>query len=104
MPYLPQRTTRPIESKKFVLGNQLTISVELTHIFAADTFHPCYWRNFAPAKIDVSSALLAVAVATLLASMAHAAPLTKAEESAALAAHKEKCYGVALIGHKGRKD
>jgi uncharacterized membrane protein len=50
------------------------------------------------AKITVSSALLASAVATLLASAAHAAPLTKAEASAAVAAHKEKCYGVALKG------
>jgi uncharacterized membrane protein len=50
------------------------------------------------AKINVSAALLAGAVASLLASAAHAAPLTKAEESAALAAHKEKCYGVALKG------
>ncbi|HTH74005.1 BufA1 family periplasmic bufferin-type metallophore [Trinickia sp.] len=50
------------------------------------------------AKITVSSALLASAVATLLASAAHAAPLTKAEATAAVAAHKEKCYGVALKG------
>jgi uncharacterized membrane protein len=49
-------------------------------------------------KITVSSALLAGAVASLLASVAHAAPLTKAEEGAAIAAHKEKCYGVALKG------
>lgn len=50
------------------------------------------------AKITVGSALLASAVATLLASAAHAAPLTKAEANAAIAAHKEKCYGVALKG------
>ncbi|MGN6581927.1 MAG: BufA1 family periplasmic bufferin-type metallophore [Bordetella sp.] len=50
------------------------------------------------AKINVSSALLAGAVASLLASAVHAAPLTKAEVSAAMAAHKEKCYGVALKG------
>ena len=50
------------------------------------------------AKINISSALLASAVAGLLASAAHAAPLTKAEVSAAMAAHKEKCYGVALKG------
>jgi uncharacterized membrane protein len=49
-------------------------------------------------KITVSSTLLAGVVASLLASVAHAAPLTKAEESAAIAAHKEKCYGVALKG------
>jgi uncharacterized membrane protein len=30
--------------------------------------------------------------------MAYAAPLTKAEGKAAIAAHKEKCFGVALNG------
>jgi uncharacterized membrane protein len=50
------------------------------------------------AKVTVSSTLLAVVVASLLASAAHAAPLTKAEASAAIAAHKEKCYGIALKG------
>ncbi|QGZ66598.1 BufA1 family periplasmic bufferin-type metallophore [Paraburkholderia acidisoli] len=49
-------------------------------------------------KTTVTSALLASAVASLLASVAHAAPLTQAEASAAVAAHKEKCYGVALKG------
>ena len=51
-----------------------------------------------PAKTTVTSALLAGAVASLLASVAHAAPLTKAEVDAAVGAHKEKCYGVALKG------
>ncbi|WP_395666215.1 DUF2282 domain-containing protein [Methylocella sp.] len=46
----------------------------------------------------VSSAALAGALSSALASMAGAAPLTKAEASAALAAHKEKCFGVALKG------
>jgi uncharacterized membrane protein len=50
------------------------------------------------AKASVTTAMLAGAVATVLASFASAAPLTKAEESAAMAAHKEKCYGVALKG------
>ena len=50
------------------------------------------------AKITVSSAMLVGAVASLLASAVHAAPLTQAEASAAIAAHKEKCYGVALKG------
>jgi uncharacterized membrane protein len=49
-------------------------------------------------KTTVSSALLASAVASLLTSLAQAAPLTNAEMSAALAAHKEKCFGVALKG------
>jgi len=49
-------------------------------------------------KTAVSSALLASAVATLLATAAQAAPLTKAEASAAVAAHKEKCFGVSLKG------
>jgi uncharacterized membrane protein len=46
----------------------------------------------------VSSALLAGAVSTALASMAVAGPLTKAEGKAAIAAGKEKCFGVALKG------
>ncbi|MBB3259316.1 putative membrane protein [Paraburkholderia bannensis] len=50
------------------------------------------------AKLNVNAALLVGAVASLLASAAHAAPLTQAEASAAIAAHKEKCYGVALKG------
>jgi uncharacterized membrane protein len=46
----------------------------------------------------VSSVLLAGAVSTALASMAVAGPLTKAEGKAAIAAGKEKCFGVALKG------
>jgi uncharacterized membrane protein len=49
-------------------------------------------------KIVVSSAILASAMATALASVASAAPLTKAEARAAIAGHKVKCYGVALKG------
>jgi uncharacterized membrane protein len=49
-------------------------------------------------KATVSSALLAGVVASLLGAVAQAAPLTKAEGAAAVAAHKEKCYGVALKG------
>ena len=49
-------------------------------------------------KTVVSSAILASAMATALASMAGAGPLTKAEAKAAVAAHKEKCFGVALKG------
>jgi uncharacterized membrane protein len=49
-------------------------------------------------KSTVGAAVLAGAVATALASMATAAPLTKAEANAAMKAHKEKCYGVALKG------
>ena len=50
------------------------------------------------AKTVVTSALLASAIATAMASMAGAAPLTKEEGAAATAAHKEKCFGVALKG------
>lgn len=50
------------------------------------------------AKTTVTSALLASALVGIFASAAHAAPLTKEEASAAMAAHKEKCYGVALKG------
>jgi uncharacterized membrane protein len=46
----------------------------------------------------VNSFILAGAVTTALATIAAAAPLTKAEGQAAVAAHKEKCYGVALKG------
>lgn len=46
----------------------------------------------------VSSAILASAVAAALASMASAQPMTEDEMSAAMAAGKEKCYGVALAG------
>jgi uncharacterized membrane protein len=49
-------------------------------------------------KSTVGAAVLAGAVATALASMASAAPLTKAEADAATAAGKQKCYGVALKG------
>ena len=48
------------------------------------------------AKTVVSSALLASALVTAMATMAGAGPLTKEEGAAATAAHKEKCYGVAL--------
>jgi uncharacterized membrane protein len=59
------------------------------------------WRNPWYAKTAISSLILAGAVSSALATIAAAAPLTKAEEQAAVAAHKEKCYGVAL---KGRND
>jgi uncharacterized membrane protein len=49
-------------------------------------------------RSTVSAAVLTSAVATALASFATAAPLTNAEKEAAIAAHKEKCYGVALKG------
>lgn len=50
------------------------------------------------AKSTINSAVLMGAVATLLASVATASPLSKAEVDAAVAAKKEKCYGVALKG------
>ncbi|KAA1177202.1 DUF2282 domain-containing protein [Rhizobium tropici] len=49
-------------------------------------------------KTAISSVVLAGAVTTALASMVGAAPLTKAEGAAAVAARKEKCFGVALKG------
>lgn len=45
-----------------------------------------------------SAAILAGAVAAALSSIAMAAPLTDAEGKAAIAAGKEKCYGIALKG------
>jgi uncharacterized membrane protein len=55
-------------------------------------------ENVMSLKTIVSSAILAGAVTTALSTIAAAAPLTKAEVHAALAAHKEKCFGVALKG------
>ena len=49
-------------------------------------------------KTVVSSTVLASAMAMAIASTASAAPLTRAQEKADLAAHMEKCYGVALKG------
>lgn len=49
-------------------------------------------------RTSVTTALIAGAVTSALATFANAAPLTKAEAAAAMAAHKEKCYGVALKG------
>ena len=46
------------------------------------------------AKSVVSSAILASAIATAVASMASAAP----KEADAMGAKKEKCYGIALKG------
>ena len=49
-------------------------------------------------RTTISSVILAGAVSTALATLATAAPLTKAEGDAAVAAKKEKCFGVALKG------
>jgi uncharacterized membrane protein len=49
-------------------------------------------------RSTVSAFVLAGAVTTALASMAAAAPLSDAEGKAAVAAGKEKCFGVALKG------
>src|SRR6266852_1921072 len=49
-------------------------------------------------RSTVSAFVLAGAVTTALASMVAAAPLTDAEGKAAVAAGKEKCFGVALKG------
>ena len=50
------------------------------------------------AKTTISSLVLAGAISTALATLAAAGPLTKAEADAAVAAKKEKCFGVALKG------
>ena len=49
-------------------------------------------------RVTIGATLLASAVSTALSTLALAAPLTKAEMDAAAAAHKEKCFGVALKG------
>jgi uncharacterized membrane protein len=50
------------------------------------------------ARSAINSFILAGAVTTAIATIAAAGPLTKAEGEAAVAAHKEKCFGVALKG------
>ena len=55
------------------------------------------------AKTTITSLVLASAISSALATIASAAPLTKAEEQAAVAAHKEQCYGVALKGQNDCK-
>ena len=49
-------------------------------------------------RSTVGAAILAGAVTAALASFAVAGPLTEAEGKAAMAADKEKCYGIALKG------
>src|SRR3954452_12892819 len=49
-------------------------------------------------KKTVTSLALAGAVTTALASLAMAGPLTKEQVDAAMAAKKEKCFGVSLKG------
>jgi uncharacterized membrane protein len=49
-------------------------------------------------RSTISAAVLAGAVTAALTSFAAAAPMTEAEARAAMAAGKEKCYGVALAG------
>jgi uncharacterized membrane protein len=55
------------------------------------------------AKSQITSLVLASALSSALATLASAAPLTKAEDQAATAAHKEQCYGVALKGQNDCK-
>jgi uncharacterized membrane protein len=54
-------------------------------------------------KTTISTAVLAGAVVSALASFAAAAPLTEAEVKAAMDAGKEKCFGVALKGQNDCK-
>lgn len=54
-------------------------------------------------RSTVSSAVLASAVATALASFASAAPLTEAQVKAAMDAGQEKCFGVAMKGQNDCK-
>ena len=55
------------------------------------------------AKTTITSLVLASAISSALATIASAAPLTKEEDAAAVAAHKEQCYGVALKGQNDCK-
>ena len=54
-------------------------------------------------KTTITSLVLASAISSALATLASAGPLTKAEDAAAVAAHKEQCYGVALKGQNDCK-
>ena len=49
-------------------------------------------------KTTITSLVLASAISSALATLASAGPLTKPQARAAVAAHEEKCYGVALKG------
>jgi uncharacterized membrane protein len=49
-------------------------------------------------KTTITSLVLASAISSALATLASAGPLTKAQARAAIAAHEEKCFGVALKG------
>ncbi len=55
-------------------------------------------ENFMSTKTAITSLVLASALSSALATLASAGPLTEAEKAAAIAAHKEKCFGVALKG------
>ena len=55
------------------------------------------------AKTTITSLVLASAISSALATLASAGPLTKAQARAAIAAHKEQCYGVALKGQNDCK-
>jgi uncharacterized membrane protein len=44
------------------------------------------------AKTTIASLVLASAISSALATIAFAVPLTKAEDEAAVAAHKEQCF------------
>ena len=54
-------------------------------------------------KTTITSLVLASAISSALATLASAGPLTKAQARAAIAAHEEKCYGVALKGQNDCK-
>jgi uncharacterized membrane protein len=54
-------------------------------------------------RSNVSTAILASAVATALATFATAAPLSEAQVKEAMDAGKEKCFGVALKGQNDCK-
>ena len=54
-------------------------------------------------KTTITSLVLASAISSALATLASAGPLTKAQARAAIAAHEEKCFGVALKGQNDCK-
>jgi uncharacterized membrane protein len=92
------RLLQTVGEKVRECSNHTSFLDELTHVSNTDTCYLNHEKICISAKTTVSTALLAGAVASLLASVAHSAPLTRAQMAATVGAHKEKCYSVALKG------
>jgi hypothetical protein len=94
------------EKKRFPC-NRTSTARELDHVSITGTFYPNYWRDSMSTKATVSSTLLAGVVASLLASIAHAAPLTPAEGAAAVAQGevlRRRAEGAERLRRRSRHD